>query len=62
MTLADVSRLFRHWRVYPPTHRLVAAYFGIGPQAEAAKPQYMDADAFANFVKITGGQLPGISG
>lgn len=61
MTIADVTRLFRHWQKFPPTHRLVASYLGVGPEKEADKPQYMDERAFAAVMRATGGRIEGLS-
>lgn len=39
---------------------MIAAYLGIREKPVVEKPQYMDFDAFADFMKRTGGKIAGM--
>ena len=46
-------------RKVPPTHRMVAAFLGVDSQ-QKQKPQYMDFNAMADFMRRTGGRIDGM--
>ncbi len=45
-----------NWKRHPPLHWMVAAYLGYGERPAEPKP-YMDADAFAAMMRVTGGKI-----
>jgi hypothetical protein len=61
MTMTDVDRLFRHWKIYPPVRDLVAAAIGFKPKDAAAdKPKYLNAADMRRIMRQTGGKVPGV--
>jgi hypothetical protein len=52
MDLVRLAALTDYWKGHPPTHVMVAAYFGIGPEkpaAEADKQNFDDLFALGTF-------------
>ncbi len=64
MTLHDVDRIFKGWTKFPPLRVLVG---GIGAalgidyrQTKSENSNYMTAEQWGAFVRMTGGRVPGI--
>lgn len=58
MTVRRLAALRKRWVDCPPADRLMAAYVGYKPPEPK---QYMDADAAKEFMKLTGGKIPGVA-
>lgn len=57
MTFDLWSAFLDEWKVRPPAHWLVAAYLKY--EAPQERP-HMDAAAAAEFLRATGGRIPGV--
>jgi hypothetical protein len=55
--LPRLEALNRYWKGHPPVHVMVAAYFGIKPEAEASDPESQDFSALLDMGNFTEGPL-----
>ena len=58
MTFELWSAFLEEWKLRPPAHWLAAAYLRYEPPKP---PQHMDAAAAAEFMRLTGGKIPGVA-
>jgi hypothetical protein len=59
MTLFDVGILFDYWRDHPTADDILKAVYKIETKKQE-KPQYMDAAAAREFLRLTGGKIDGM--
>jgi hypothetical protein len=52
MTMADVERLYAHWRKHPPLRAFMEAWLGYEPPVDDKPKQYMTAESVSAFADM----------